>query len=74
MKTYPAVEDLNSVVVRVGYDQVVIFSDADLPGIGEFSLVFSLPADRPHELALQQIKIENSPLLLARFCKQYSAK
>ena len=55
--TNPAVEDLNTVVIRVSYNQVVVFSDADLAGIVKFSLLFSFSSDSLYKLALREVNI-----------------
>lgn len=51
---HPAVEDLNSVVIRISDDQIVVLCNTDLTGIVEFALLLSFSANCFHKLTLRE--------------------
>ena len=48
----PGVEDLDTVVVGVRNDEVVVLGSTDLPGVHELALSLALTSDGPDELTL----------------------
>ena len=50
--THPRIEDLDSVVIGIRDNDVVVLSDADFPGIPEFALGLTLASNSPDKLAL----------------------
>ena len=50
--THSSIKDLNSVVVRVGDEEVVVLSETDLPWVHELSFSLTLLSNGLNELAL----------------------